>query len=49
MNFFKHIFQGPWLDFKLLFIVLFLEMISWKGVPSFNGGGGGGFRWGLHF
>ena len=26
------------LDFKLLFIVLFLEIISWNGVSCFNGG-----------
>ena len=30
MNFFTHVFEGFWLDFKLFF-VLFLEIISWKG------------------
>ena len=34
------------LDFKLIFIVLFLGIISWKGVSYFNGGGGLFFRWG---
>ena len=49
MNFFTHILQGFLLDFKLLFIVLFLEIISWKGASFFSGewwcfsdGGGGG-------
>ena len=54
MNFFTHIFEGFWLDFKLLFILLFLGIISWQGVSRFNGGGGGGgsdggafiFKWG---
>ena len=48
-NFFTHIFQLFWLDFKLLFIILFLGIISWKGTSRFNGsgvvfqiGGGGG-------
>ena len=41
MNFFKHTFQGFELDFNLLFIVLFLGIISWKGASRFNGGGGG--------
>ena len=31
-------FQGFQLDFKLLFIVLFLGSILWKGVSRFNGG-----------
>ena len=31
-------FQGFQLDFKLLFIVLFLGSILWKGVSCFNGG-----------
>ena len=39
MNFFTHIFQEFQLEFKLLFIVLFLEIISWKGASHFNGGG----------
>ena len=38
MNFFTYIYQGFWLDFKLLFIVLFLGIISWRGVSCFNGG-----------
>ena len=38
MNFFTYIFQGFWLDLKLLFIVLFLGIISWRGVSCFNGG-----------
>ena len=31
---------------RFLFIVLFLGIISWKGVSCFNGGGGLFFRWG---
>ena len=53
MNFFTHIFEGFWLDFKLLFILLFLGIISWQGASRFNGGDGGGsdggafiFKWG---
>ena len=42
MNFFTHIFQEFYLDFKLLFIVLILGIISWKGVSRFSGVGGGG-------
>ena len=42
MNFFTHIFEGFWLDFKLLFIVLFLETISWTGASRFSGEGEGG-------
>ena len=38
MNFFTHIFQEFSLDFKLLFIVLFVGIISWKGVSRFNEG-----------
>ena len=38
MNFFTHIFQGLQLDFKLLIIVLFLGIISWKGASRFNRG-----------
>ena len=34
MNFFTHIFEGFYLDFKLF--------ISWKDVSFFNGGEGGG-------
>ena len=42
-------------DSKLLFIVLLLGIISWKGVSCFNSGGGGCFsdgrgfifKWGL--
>ena len=41
MNFFTHIFEGFWLDFKLLFILLFLGIISWQGASRFNGGDGG--------
>ena len=44
-----HILEGFELDFKLLFIVLFLGMITWKGASRFSGGGGRGglaFRWG---
>ena len=56
MNFFTHILQGFLLDFKLLFIVLFLEIISWKGASFFSGewgcfsDGGGGFifKWEVH-
>ena len=49
MNF-THIFEGLWLDLKLLFIVLFLGIISWKGVSCFNGGEGVCFPdGGLHF
>ena len=33
-----HLFQGFQLDSKLLFIVLFLGIISWKDVLCFNGG-----------
>ena len=40
MNFFKYTFQGFELDFKLLFIVIFLGIISWKGASRFNGGEG---------
>ena len=47
MNFFTHIFEGFYLDFKLLFIVLFLGIISWKVVSRFNGGEGLFFRWNL--
>ena len=36
-NFFTHILQGFLLDFKLLFIVVFLEIISWKGASFFSG------------
>ena len=32
-------FQGFQLDFKLLFIVLFLGIISWKGASHFSGEG----------
>ena len=42
-------FQGFYLDFKLLFIVLFLGIISWKGVSRFNGGEGGCFSDGWDF
>ena len=53
MNFFTHIFEGFQLDFKLLFIVLFLGIISWKGGSCFNGEfvfqmGGFIFKWGWH-
>ena len=44
MNFFTHIFEGFYLDFKLF--------ISWKDVSFFNGGEGGGVVFqmgGLHF
>ena len=41
MNLFTHIFEGFWLDFKLLFILLFLGIISWQGASRFNGGDGG--------
>ena len=37
MNF-THIFQGFQLYFRLLFIVLFLGIIPWKGVSRFIGG-----------
>ena len=37
---FHTIFQGFQLDFKLLFIVVFLGIISWKDASRFNGGGG---------
>ena len=40
MNFFKHTFQGFELDFKLIFIVIFLGIISRKGASRFNGGEG---------
>ena len=50
MNFFTLIFQGLQLDFKLLIIVLFLGIISWKGASRFNGGRGVCFSdWGVHF
>ena len=39
MNFFTHLFEGFKLDF-MLFIVLFLEIISWKGASCLNGGRG---------
>ena len=39
MNFYTHIFQGFWLDFKLLFVVLFLGIISKKGVSCSSGEG----------
>ena len=38
MNFFTHIFHRFWPDFKILFIVLFLGIISWKVTSRFNGG-----------
>ena len=48
MNFFTHIFQGFYLDFDLLFIVLFLRNhfgrlfhISMGGASFISGGGGG--------
>ena len=34
-------------DFKLLFIVLFLGIISWKGASCFNGLGGFIFKLGV--
>ena len=40
MNFFTHIFKGFLLDSKLLFIMLYLGIIPWKGVLCFNEGGG---------
>ena len=40
-------FQGFQLDFKLLFIVLFLGIISWKGASHLSGEGLF-FRGGLH-
>ena len=47
MNFFTLIFQGLQLDFKLLIIVLFLGIISWKGASRFNDGRGACFSdWG---
>ena len=52
MNFFTHIFHGFSLDFKLLFIVLFLEIISWNGIHVSMGvvclsdDGGFIFKWG---
>ena len=50
MNFFTRIFQGFKLDVKLLLIVLFLGIISWKGASGFNGGAsflsGGCAPWG---
>ena len=49
MNFFTYISQGFQLDIKLLFIVLFLGIISWKGVSRFNRGGGLFFSWGASF
>ena len=60
MNFFTHIFEKFKLDFKLLFIVLFLGIISWKGTSRFNGGivfqmegasflSGAGAPWGHRF
>ena len=36
MNFFPYIFEGFQLDFKLLFIVLFLGIILWIGASCFN-------------
>ena len=56
MNFFKHTFQGFELDFKLLFIVIFLGIISWKGASRFktegeglfSDGGDFIFKWGVH-
>ena len=54
MNFFTLIFQGFQLDFKLLIIVLFLGIISWKSASRFNGlglffrCGGLIFKWGVH-
>ena len=47
MNF-THIFQGFQQDFKLVFIVLCLGIISWKGASRYNGGGLF-FRWGASF
>ena len=44
MNFFTHIFEGFQLDFKLLFILLFLGIISQKGALRFNRGAGGVFE-----
>ena len=41
MNFFIYIFQGFLLDFKVLFTVLFLGIMSWKGASCFNGRGEG--------
>ena len=35
--------------FQVVFIVLFLGIISWKGVSCYNGGGGLFFRWGASF
>ena len=59
MSFFTHIFEGFYLDFKLLFNVLFLGIISWKGTSRFNGNGsdgrasflgrGGASLWGIDF
>ena len=49
MNFFTYISEGFQLDIKLLFIVLFLGIISWKGVSRFNRGGGLFFSWGPSF
>ena len=49
MNFFTYISQGFQLDIKLLFIVLFLGIISWKGVSRFNRGGDCFSVGGLHF
>ena len=54
MNFFTHIFEGFQQDFKLLFTVIFLGIISWKGASRFNGAGYGAvfqmggfnFKWG---
>ena len=42
-------FQGFSLDFKLLIIVLFLEIISWKSVSCFNGEFVFQMGGGLHF
>ena len=42
MNFFTHIFERFWLDCKLLFIVLLLGIISWKGTSHFKGERGPG-------
>ena len=59
MSFFTHIFEGFYLDFKLLFNVFFLGIISWKGTSRFNGHGsdgrasflgrGGASLWGIGF
>ena len=46
MSFFTHIFEVFQLDFKLLFIVLFLGIILWKDASGFNGGRGAVFQMG---